>query len=176
MKAVKLVAAIAAIATVFANNINPAKAELTDAQITAAVNEFCQFAISPSNLSRGLRQVFQPTLIKGEDPSNAVQFVGGIAAVGILKSCPNSENVVRAVANSTVVTDEDIFVKRAMALALDVAKAEKQQGLTFEQRAALQDMENRAMLAQEAMRQYTETRRQNMEFIMNLNSLPMDQP
>lgn len=176
MKAVKLVAAIAAVATVFTNNINPAKAELTDAQIAAAVNEFCQFAVSPSNLSMGLRQVFQPTLIKGQDPSNAVQSVAGIAAVGILKFCPNSENAVRAVANSTVVTNEDIFVKRAMALALDVVKAEQQQGLTFEQRAALQDMDNRAMLAQEAMRQYTETRRQNMEFIMNLNSLPMDQP
>lgn len=176
MKAIKLVAAIAAITTVFTNSINPAKAEITDAQMAEAVNEFCQVAISPSNLSLGLRQVFQPTLIKGEDPSNAVQSIAGIAAVGILKSCPNSENVVRAVANSTVVTNEDIFVKRAMALALDVVKAEQQQELTFEQRAVLQDMENRAMLAQEAMRQYTETRRQNMEFIMNFNSPPMDQP
>lgn len=170
MKAIKLVAAIAAIATVFTNSVNPAKAELTDAQIAAAVNGFCQVATTPSNLSLGLRQVFQPTLIKGEDPSNAVQFVGGIAAVGILKSCPNSENVVRAVASSTVVTNEDIFVKRAMNLALDVVKAEQQQGLTFEQRAALQDMENRARLAQEAMRQYTEARRQNMEFFTNLNN------
>lgn len=170
MKAVKLASAIAAIATVFTNSINPVKAEITDAQIAAAANEFCQIAISPSNLSLGLRQVFQPTLIKGEDPSNAVQSVAGIAAVGILKFCPNSENVVRAVANSTLVTNEDIFVKRAMNLALDVVKEEQQQGLTFEQRAALQDMDNRAMLAQEAMRQYTEMRRQNMEFLTNLNN------
>lgn len=176
MKAIKLVAAIAAIATVFTNNINPAKAELTDAQVAEAVNGFCQFATTPSNLSLGLRQVFQPTLNKGEDPSDVVQFVGGIAAIGILKGCPSSENAIRAVANSTVVTNEDIFVKRAMALALDVVKVEQQQGLTFEQRAALQDMENRAMLAREAVRQYNEMRRQNMEFIMNLNSLPIDQP
>lgn len=42
--------------------------------------------------------------------------------------------------------------------------------LTFEQRAALQDMENRAMLAREAVRQYTEMRRQNMEFLMNIHN------
>lgn len=170
MKVIKLVAAIAAIATVFTNNINPAKAELTDAQVAEVVNGFCQFATTPSNLSMGLRQVFQPTLIKGEDPSDVVQFVGGIAAIGILKGCPNSENAIRAVANSTVVTNEDIFAKRAMELALDVVKQQQQQGLTFEQRAALQDMDNRAMLAQEAVRQYTEMRRQNMEFLMNIHN------
>lgn len=174
MKAIKLVAAIAAIATVFINNINPAKAELTDAQVAEAVNGFCQFATTPSNLSMGLRQVFQPTLNKGEDPSNVVEFVGGIAAIGILKGCPNSENAIRAVANSTVVTNEDIFARRSMAIALEVVR-QQQQEFTFEQRAALQDMENRAMLAREAMQQYTEMRRQNMEFIMNLNGAGLTQ-
>lgn len=175
MKAIKLVAAIAANATVFTNNINPAKAELTDAQVAEAVNGFCQFATTPSNLSMGLRQVFQPTLNKGEDPSNVVEFVGGIAAIGILKGCPNSESAIRAVANSTVVTNEDIFARRAMAIALEVVKQQQQQEFTFEQRAALQDMENRAMLAREAMQQYTEMRRQNMEFIMNLNGAGITQ-
>lgn len=176
MKAIKLVAAIATIATVFTNNINPAKAELTNAQIAEAVNGFCQFATTPSNLSMGLRQVFQPIVSKGQDPSDVVQFVGGIAAIGIVKACPNTKNAIRAVANSTPVTNEDIFAKRAMALALDVAKEQQQQRLTFEQQAALQDMQNRAMMQREILRQYTEMRRQNMEFLTNLNGAGLTQP
>lgn len=175
MKAIKLVTTIAVIATVFTSNINPAKAELTNAQVAGAVNDFCQFATTPSNLSMGLRQVLQPTLNKGEDPSDLVQVLGGIAAIGILKTCPNSENVIRAIANSTVVTNEDIFAKRAMELALDVVKQQQQQEFTFEQQAALQDMQNRAMLAREAIQSYTETRRQNMEFFSNMNGAGLTQ-
>jgi hypothetical protein len=169
MKAIKLVATIAAIATVFTNNINPAKAELTDAQVAEAVSGFCEFATTPSNLSMGLRQVFQPIVSKGEDPSIVVQFVGGIAAIAILKTCPSSGNAIRAVANSTSVTNEDVFAKRAMALALDVVREQQQQQLTFEQQAALEDMQNRAMMQREMLRQYTEMRRQNMEFMVILN-------
>lgn len=175
MKAIKLVASIAAITTVFTNNINPAKAELTNAQIAEAVNGFCQFATTPSNLSMGLRQVFQPIVSKGQDPSDVVQFVGGIAAIGVGKACPNTKNAIRAVANSTPVTNEDIFAKRAMALALDVVRHQQQQ-LTFEQQAALQDMQNRAMMQREMLRQYTEMRRQNMEFLTNLNRSNLDEP
>ena len=176
MKAIKLVAAIAAITTVFTSNINPAKAELTNAQIAEAVNGFCQFATTPSSLSMGLRQVFQPIVNQGEDPSNVVQFVGGVAAIAMFKTCPNTTNAIRAVANSTPVTNEDVFAKRAMALALDVIREHQQPQLTFEQQAALQDMQNRAMMQNEMLRQYTEMRRQNMEFLMNLNRAGLTQP
>lgn len=169
MKAIKLVASIVAIATVFTNNINPAKAELTNAQIAEAADAFCEFATTPSSLSMGLRQVFQPIVNRGQDPSNLVQFTGGIAAIAILKTCPNSENSIRAVANSNSVTTEDIFAKRAMTLALDVVREQQQQQLTFEQQAALQDMQNRAMMQREILRQYTEMRRQNMEFFSHMN-------
>lgn len=169
MKAIKLVATIAVIATVFTSNINPAKAELTNAQVSEAVNDFCQFATTPSNLSMGLRQVFQQAVNGEPDPSNAVQFVRGIAAIGVLKTCPNSENAVRTIANSTSVTTEDTFARRAMEVALDVVNQQQQQELTFEQQAALQDMQNRAMLGREAIQSYTETRRQNMEFFSNMN-------
>lgn len=176
MKAIKLVAPIVAIATIFTNNINPAKAELTNAQVAEAADAFCEFATTPSSLSMGLRQLFQPVVSKGQDPSDVVQFLGGIAAIGMLKTCPNTKNAIRAVANSTPVTNEDIFAKRAMALALDVVSKHQQQQLTFEQQAALQDMQNRAMMQTEMLRQYTEMRRQNMEFLTNLNRSNLDEP
>lgn len=173
MKVIKLVAAITAIATVLTSNINPAKAAPIDAQIAEVVNSFCQVATTPSTLSMELRQMVQVLLNQGVDPSDVVQILGDIAAIGILEGCPNSENAIRAVADSRVVTNEDIFARRAMELALDVVKQQQQQEFTFEQRSALQDMEDRAMLEREAMQQYTEMRRQNMEFIMNLNRNPL---